>query len=828
MSESLIFQRLKNLKRFSDLCPVRAYDESNHLFMCDNKYVGFGFVCRPLSGTTGKEMTNLQTLLSSNFPAKTIVQFDLVASPNIVQKINRMDVLRMDCRDAILRNAIYNRSKFLLKSTETPMKRTGTRVRNCVLLITVKIPIKYNYEMREEEFNHVNELRNVFETTLSITGLCPGALTRESYIDVLSSICNQGESASWRDRTPVQPQEDKYISEQLVDHDRMFFIKKDYCGFGDPTDSELRGEVPTPTTFVKTLSARKFPKRFFPGQAQYFLGDMMSGVTGIKSSCIISMSLIFFDQQSEKTKFTSKRNWVVQQTSGPLIKWVPSLINLREGFDLLSEKVDNNDPICKAKFTVSIFSNSKDGVLRAAQEAASYLNTYQFKMIPDTYYVAPIFLSALPMFNEASAEKSIGRYRTMALSEAMVLSPLYADWQGTDKPALMLTSRSGQIQSLDLFDSDTNYNACIAAESGSGKSFLTNYIITAYRSLGAKVWCIDVGDSYKNICETYQGDYLDFNPKTRPCLNFFELIEDYFGESEDDDSSGGEEDLIIGLLSVMAAPKEGLNSFEESRLKQHVADLVRVHKKLTTVDMVADSLLKDEDKDIKRIGHQLYPFTSAGQYGKYFVGKNNIDFKNPFTVLELSRLESSEHLKQVVLLQLIYQIQQDMFMGDRSQMKLVIIDEAWALLSGNIGAFIEKGYRRFRKYNGAAITITQSINDIYKDSIGKSIADNSAFMLLLGQSESAVNEAEANKRLALDEAGYRFLKTVRSTKGVYSEIFVISKAGQGICRLVVDPFSLLLYSTDPKDVAAIKDRKSRGINTEEAINEILVERGLAA
>ncbi|MEY5163343.1 ATP-binding protein, partial [Salmonella enterica subsp. enterica serovar Corvallis] len=342
------------------------------------------------------------------------------------------------------------------------------------------------------------------------------------------------------------------------------------------------------------------------------------------------------------------------------------------------------------------------------------------------------------------------------------------------------------------------------------------------------VWCIDVGDSYKNICETYQGDYLDFNPKTRPCLNFFELIEDYFGESEDDDSSGGEEDLIIGLLSVMAAPKEGLNSFEESRLKQHVADLVRVHKKLTTVDMVADSLLKDEDKDIKRIGHQLYPFTSAGQYGKYFVGKNNIDFKNPFTVLELSRLESSEHLKQVVLLQLIYQIQQDMFMGDRSQMKLVIIDEAWALLSGNIGAFIEKGYRRFRKYNGAAITITQSINDIYKDSIGKSIADNSAFMLLLGQSESAVNEAEANKRLALDEAGYRFLKTVRSTKGVYSEIFVISKAGQGICRLVVDPFSLLLYSTDPKDVAAIKDRKSRGINTEEAINEILVERGLAA
>ncbi|EYU15111.1 type IV secretion system protein TraC [Photorhabdus aegyptia] len=827
MSESIIMQRLKSLRRFSDVCPVRAYDEQYQFFLCDNKYIGFGFVCRPLSGTTGKEIQQFQTLLSSNFPAKTIVQFDLIASPNIVSKINYMDYLRMDCQDPILRNAIYNRSKFLLHSTDYPMKGTGTRVRNCLLLITIKIPIKSEYEVRDDELNLINEFRNTFDTTLNITGLCPMPLTREKYVEILTSIVNQGENASWRDRSPVQVQEDLMISEQLVDPDRMFFVRNKYCGFGDPTDAKHRGEKPTNTTFVSTLSARKLPKRFFPGQAQYFLGDMMSGATGIKSSCIISMSLIFFDQQNSKTKFTQKRNWVVQQTDGPIVKWIPSLKQIREGYDLLSDKLDNGEPICKAKFTVTIFSNSKDGVFRATQEAASYLNTYQFKMIPDSYFVAPVFLSALPLFNEAGAEKLMGRYRTLALSEALVLSPLYADWQGTQKPALMLTSRSGQIQSLDFFDSDTNYNACIAAESGAGKSFLTNYIITAYRSLGSKVWCIDVGDSYKNICETYGGDYLDFHPDKKPCLNFFELIEDYFGEKADNED-GGEEDLIIGLLSVMAAPKAGLTDYEEARMKEHVATLIRVHGKQTTVDMVSESLLKDEDQDICRLGHQLYPFTSRGQYGKYFVGKNNIDFRNPFTVLELSRLERSEHLKQVVLLQLIYQIQQDMFLGDRSQMKIVIIDEAWALLKGNIGAFIEKGYRRFRKYHGAAITITQSINDIYKDSVGKSIADNSAFMLLLGQSESAVNEAEHHKRLALDDAGYRFLKTVRSSKGVYSEIYVISKSGQGISRLIVDPFSMLLYSTAPKDVAEIREKKAQGLKTEQAINQILHERGIAA
>lgn len=827
MSESIIVQRLKSIRRFSDICPTRAYDERNRIFLLDNKHIGFGFVCRPLSGSTGKEMQQLQTLLSSNFPAKTIVAFDLVASPNIVRKINQMDFLRINCDDPILKNAIINRSKFLLHSTDFPMKGTGTRVRDCLLIVTVKVPIKNEYEVKEDELNLINEFKNSFDTSLGILGLVPTALTRENYIEILSAILNQGDSASWRDRTPVQVQDDLMISEQLLDPDRSFFVRSKYIGIGNPEDENQRGERPTSTTFVKTLSAKKLPLRFWPGQAQYYLGDLMSGATGIKSSCIISMSMIFFDQQNAKTKFTQKRSWVVQQSDGPMIKWIPSLKTLREGFDILAAKVDNGEPICKAKFSVCVFSNSKDGVFRAAQEAASYLNTYQFKMIPDTNFVCPIFLSCLPLFNEASAEKSMGRYRTLALSEALVLTPLYADWQGTKNPALMLTSRSGQVQMIDLFDSDTNYNACIAAESGSGKSFLTNYIITAYRSLGAKIWCIDVGDSYKNICETYGGDYLDFHPDKKPCLNFFELIEDYFGEDPSNEDGNGEEDLIIGLLTVMAAPQEGLTDFQTARLKNHVAVLIRAHGKATTVDMVAKSCLEDEDSRIKDIGHQLYPFTSSGQYGRYFVGKNNIDFKNPFTVLELSRLESSEHLKQVVLLQLIYQIQQDMFLGDRSQMKIVVIDEAWALLKGNIGEFIEKGYRRFRKYKGAAITITQSINDIYKDGVGKAIADNSAFMLLLGQGESAINEAQANQRLALDDAGYRFLKTVRSSSGVYSEVFVISKAGQGISRLIVDPFSMLLYSTHPDDVSEIRRKKEMGMSTEQAIYDIMSDRGTA-
>ena len=66
--------------------------------------------------------------------------------------------------------------------------------------------------------------------------------------------------------------------------------------------------------------------------------------------------------------------------------------------------------------------------------------------------------------------------------------------------------------------------------------------------------------------------------------------------------------------------------------------------------------------------------------------------------------------------------------------KIVIIDEAWDLLtSGEVGKFIETGYRRFRKYNGSAIVITQSLGDLYTNPVGEAITANSAITFQLAQ-----------------------------------------------------------------------------------------------
>jgi conjugal transfer ATP-binding protein TraC len=400
----------------------------------------------------------------------------------------------------------------------------------------------------------------------------------------------------------------------------------------------------------------------------------------------------------------------------------------------------------------------------------------------------------------------------MATRHVIPLLPLFADWSGTGTPTLNFFSRTGQLMNVSLFDSGSNYNCCIAAQSGSGKSFLTNEIITNYSTEGARIWVIDVGRSYKNLAETLDGDFMEFSHDKQICLNPFELIRHWTEEA----------DVVAGLVTAMAAPTEKLTDFQTAGLSRVLKQVWDLNGTAMSVDDIAVNLIKEEDQRLRDVGEQLYPFTTKGEYGKFFNGKNNIRFASDFTVLELEELKGRKHLQQVVLLQLIYQIQQEMYLGERDRPKIVIIDEAWDLLgSGDAATFMEHGYRRFRKYGGAAVTITQSVNDLYRHETGRAIVENSANMYLLGQKAESIEGLRTDKRLPLSDGGYELLKTVHTVPGKYSEIFFITNRGSGIGRLVVDKTKRILYSTSAQDTHAIKQLRQQGFSLKDAIQEII-------
>lgn len=231
-----------------------------------------------------------------------------------------------------------------------------------------------------------------------------------------------------------------------------------------------------------------------------------------------------------------------------------------------------------------IFAPTKERADSAAIQARNVWRESRFEIMEDKFISLPMFLNCLPLCTDLKAVKDLFRYTSLTSEQATVILPIFGEWKGTGTYHAALMSRNGQLMSLSLHDSDTNKNLLIAAESGSGKSFLANELLFAYASEGAQIWVIDVGRSYEKLCETMKGDFIHFGEEVDICLNPFTRVHpDEFDEDED---------ALVALICAMASPTGTLTDWQVSEIKRVLRDLWAVHKNALSIDNIADACSK--------------------------------------------------------------------------------------------------------------------------------------------------------------------------------------------------------------------------------------------
>src|SRR5207237_3565235 len=72
----------------------------------------------------------------------------------------------------------------------------------------------------------------------------------------------------------------------------------------------------------------------------------------------------------------------------------------------------------------------------------------------------------------------------------------------------------------------TNRNKFILGPSGSGKSFFTNHMVRSYYEQGTHIVLVDVGHSYKGLCDLVGGYYFTYDEKSPICFNPFFIGKD--------------------------------------------------------------------------------------------------------------------------------------------------------------------------------------------------------------------------------------------------------------------------------------------------------------
>ena len=424
---------------------------------------------------------------------------------------------------------------------------------------------------------------------------------------------------------------------------------------------------------------------------------------------------------------------------------------------------------------------------------------------------------------------------------------------------ISFTGRKGQVCGLDIFDKGANnHNIFVTATTGSGKSFMVNYMVSKYYAANAMVRIIDIGGSYKKMNKIYGAKYIDFSQGSKICINPFSNI-----------LTDNKEDFAGSITSVAAVVKQMAYCatdkipeqtaevemkllmdavqwayYEVQRLGEtgdpgayNGIDLVQ--KYLIEFPADASAAFKDASHAhtqnlimiAKNLAFNIKDFTSQGMYGKWFNGVSNFDIaQDEFVVLELEHLKPLKEFFKVVTLLVIDAVTRDLYLSDRSRPRFIIFDEAWQFIKENreggavsatpLSEVIEEGYRRARKYQGSFSIITQSLLDLKAfGKVGDVIRGNSDFKFFL---ESVDFDKALNEKLIdYDEFTMRMLKSLKSNKPKYSEIFMDTPFGVGVARLIVDPYSYFVYTSDPTEIAEIERYVESGITYEEAIVEMI-------
>ncbi len=161
-----------------------------------------------------------------------------------------------------------------------------------------------------------------------------------------------------------------------------------------------------------------------------------------------------------------------------------------------------------------------------------------------------------------------------------------------------------------------------------------------------------------------------------------------------------------------------------------------------------------------------------------------------FQGVELSELPEAEKKEAVRLLLSSF----ERFLKTRPEHFPVylVMDECWSILK-NEPILVQRAFREFRKLDGAAVAITQSLADLLKEENGQAIFQNSPIQIILRQRE---DPAKYTGDLGLNTKEIEIVRSLRQERGRYSECLIKTPFYSRVGRLELTPEEHELYRTD--------------------------------
>jgi len=416
----------------------------------------------------------------------------------------------------------------------------------------------------------------------------------------------------------------------------------------------------------------------------------------------------------------------------------------------------------------------------AAAEFYKVFGVHDAQLYDERYNLLNAFLAAVPGNHAFNL-----RYLYLLNTNYADLSFLFTLHSGAAKNhqlrseyLAVLETNHGTPYFLNLHYRDVAHSM-ILGRTGSGKSFLLNFLITNLQKYDPLTFIFDLGGSFESLTHLFGGAYLrvghessDFTinpfclPPTKPNLDF----------------------LALFVKVLLGAAVERLDASTERELFEQIGSLYSLDPELRTLDVLANMLPR-------QFSDALAKWLRGGQFGFLFDNPQDTISFSRFQCFDFQQMSRYPELLEPLLFYILHRANEVITNRDvSSTFKSFFIDEAWVFLRNpSIRRYVTEALKTWRKHNAAMILSTQSLDELKRSELLDVIVESCATKIFLANPD--MDQDLYRRQFHLNDTEVTLIAALLPKQQFLIKTPELAK----VANLHVDRRSYWLYTNDPYD-----------------------------